>query len=81
MTRQKYETEQLPTPSFMKHGEKSRPNVCLDSCITSEFSRCISHSTEIITIENQLHFFKYFYNKIIYMKNFCLGFVKVLSIH
>ena len=34
-----------------------------------------------ITIENQLHFFEYFYNKIIYMKNFCLGFVKALSTH
>ena len=34
-----------------------------------------------ITIENQLYFFEYFYNKIIYMKNFCLGFVKVISTH
>ena len=33
-----------------------------------------------ITIANQtLHYFEYFYNKMTYMKNICLDFVKVLS--
>ena len=40
-----------------------------------ESGRCM------ITIENQLHIFEYFYNKMIYMENFCLGFVKVLPTH
>ena len=85
LTRQKYKVEQLPVLWNMEN--KSRQNVCLASCITSEFSRCISHSRQLesrrstITIENQLYFFDYFYNKIIYMENFWLGFVKVLSTH
>ena len=42
ITRQKYKVEQLPILRNMEN--KSRQNVCLASCITSEFSRCISHS-------------------------------------
>ena len=38
-----------------------------------------SRRSSTITIENQLHFYEYFYNKMTYMKNVCLGFVKVLS--
>ena len=35
----------------------------------------------MITIENLLHFLKYFDENKIYMKNFLLGFVKFLSTH
>ena len=80
----KYKVEQLPVLWNMEN--KSKQNVCPASCITSEFSQCISHSSRqlescrsTITIENQLHFFDYFYSKIIYMENFWFGFVKVLS--
>ena len=82
----KYKVEQLPVLWNMEN--KSRQNVCPASCIASEFSQCISHWSRqlesrrsTITIENQLHFFDYFYNKIIHMENFWLGFVKVLSTH
>ena len=70
---------------------KSRQNVCLASCITSVD---VHHTDTVsvtqlespaqvstITIENQLHFFEYFDDKLIYMKNFRLDFVKVLSTH
>ena len=52
------------------------------------YKYCISHSTaelespaqvSTIMIEHQLHFFEYFDDKLIYMKNFHLDFVKVLS--
>ena len=70
---------------------KSRQNVCLASCITSVD---VHHTdtasvTQVespaqvstIMIENQLHFFEYFDDKLSYMKNFHLNFVKVLSTH
>ena len=70
---------------------KSRQNVWIASCITSVD---VHHTDTVsvtqlespaqvstITIENQLHFFEYFDDKLIYMKNFHLDFVKVLSTH
>ena len=50
ITRQNYEVEQLPIlPVLWNMENKLRQNVCQTSCITSEFSRCItiSHSTGI----------------------------------
>ena len=70
---------------------KSRQNVCLALCITSvnvhhtdtvsvtKLESLVQVST--IMIQNQLHFFKYFDDKLIYMKNFLSDFVKVLSTH
>ena len=69
----------------MKHGEYTKTK-CLPSFMHN-FSRCPSYQAlnwifagrSTITIENQLHFFQYFDDKIIYMKNFHLGFLKVQS--
>ena len=56
-------------PSFMHHFSCNPSVIQLVSC---RFT---------ITIQNLLHFLKYFDENKIYMKNFPLGFAKFLSTH
>ena len=84
ITRQIDKVEQLPNPWNMEN--KSRQNVWLASSITSvdvHYTDTVSVTqlespaqVSTITIENQLHFFEYFDDKLIYMKNFHLDFCK-----
>ena len=84
ITRQKDKVEQLPNLWNMEN--KSRQNVCLASCITSidvHHTNTVSVTqlesraqVSTITIENQLHFFEYFDDKLIYIKKFSFRFCK-----
>ena len=64
---------------------KSRQEVCLALCITSvpirQWHLHQSRNLFTITIENLLHFLKYFDDKANSVKDFPLGFVKVRSTH
>ena len=62
---------------------KSRQKVCLALYITSGYVRQGHQSCNLftITIENLLHFLKYFNDKVNSMKNVPLGFVEVRSTH
>ena len=68
ITRQKYKVEQLPV--LWNTENKSRQNVCLASSMSiwSVTQLEVESHRSTITIENHLHFFEYFDDKIIYMK-------------
>ena len=83
---------QFPLPTsknwiaWLYHIYKIAYNLSIYPCIqmrtffwnfTLKISMRIMHTGT--KIENQLCLFEYFYDKIIYMNIFCLGFVKVLS--
>ena len=84
ITTQKIQSES--PPSFMKQGEINQDKnffklyTSLHSSVHIHPCQFESHMF-MITIENLLVFLEYFNDKIISMKNFPLGFVKVCSTH